>query len=138
MVNDRFGEELSLDEILTDEEKAEDKFLRSRPGENFGPELTLREALDILFETNLPPRATFWEKHEREVEQAILAHATQLDIDDYHFKIEYMVRISSVRRFDTGTPMMYRSFSPNGKVTNDSEGRNSSTSSTGSGSNTDV
>lgn len=137
-MNENFGEELTLDEILTDEEKAEDKFLASKPGENFGPELTLREALDILFQTNLPPRATFWEKHDREVEEAIHQYALEMQIDDYHFKIEYFARITSVRRFDTSSPMIYRQFSPNGKGTHDSKGSDTDSSTTGSPGDSDV
>ena len=136
--NDRFGDELSLDDVLTDEQKAEDKFLRSVPGENFGPELTLDEVLEILFVTSLPPRPGFWELHEREVEQAIHDYETQLDIDDYHFRIEYMVRITSIRKFDFGSPMMYRKFSPNGKVKNDPQSSDSGSSTTGSPSYSDI
>lgn len=138
VVNDRFGDELSLEEILTDQEKAEDKFLRSARFENFGPEMTLDEVLEILFVTSLPPRAGFWEKHEREVDEALHNFADHIEIEHYHFRIEYTARIVSVRKFDFGAPMMYRKFMPNGKVTNDPEGSDSDSSSTGSSSDSDV
>lgn len=137
-MNERFGEELTLEEVLSDDEKAEDKFLRSRPGENFGPELTLKEALDILFQTTLPPRARFWEMHEGEVREAISHSALALEIDDYRFKIEYFVRITSIKKFDFSTPMTYMQFSPNGKEPHDSESSNTDSSSTGSPSDSDV
>jgi hypothetical protein len=119
-VNERFGEELTLAEILSDEEKAEDNFLRSKPGENFGPELTYAQALDILFQTTLPPRARFWEMHEQEVREAISHNALEIKIDDYQFKIEYFARITSVKKFEFSNPMTYMQFSPssNGKGSN--------------------
>lgn len=137
-MNERFGDELSLDEILSDEEKAVDAFIRSAPGSNFGPELTLSEVIAILQQTNLPPRATFWEKNNQVVQEAIHSHQVNITIDDYTFKIEYFAKITSTQKFDFSTPMSYIQFYPNGKGQNDSQSSCGDSSTTGSDSNSDV
>ncbi|HEY1248819.1 MAG TPA: hypothetical protein VGE97_07530 [Nitrososphaera sp.] len=121
-MDNRFGEELTLDEILTDQEKAEDKFLHSRSGDNFGPELTLAEVLEILHQTALPPRAGFFDKYKLKVQEAIQDHSEVLEIEDYKFKLKYYVDIVPDQKFQFGQPSAYRiPFSPNGKVLDDSE-----------------
>lgn len=121
-MNERFGEELSLEEILSDEEKAHDRFVRSAPGANFGPELTLAECLDILHKTALPPRAGFWQINANVIDEALINHIDHLEIGDYKFKIEYFARITSIKKFDFTTPFAYLRV-PNGKGPHDTESR---------------
>jgi len=140
-MNSNFGEELSLDEILSDEEKAEDKFLRSAPGENFGPELTLEQVIEILQVTmpRLPPG--FWDINNKQLEEALLHFNKEMQIGDYTFKIEYFARITSKRRFDFATPMMYTQFYPslNGKgPEHDPQSSSRDSGTTGGDSNSDV
>ena len=61
-----------------------------------------------------------------------------MEIGEYEFKIEYLARIKSVKKFDTGTPMRYIQFYPNGKGQYDSEGGNRNPGTTGSPSDSDV
>ena len=139
----RFGEELSLDEVLslrTNQEKEHDRFVNSAPGSNFGPELTLDQVIEILHYTALPARATFWEKNDPVVRNAIKNHDTHVEIGDFEFKIEYFARIKSVRKYEFSAPLLYTQFYPNGKGTehDDSQSGNSDSSTTGSSGNTDV
>lgn len=140
-MNDRFGEELSLEEILSDEEKAEDKWRSSKPGENFGPELTLDEITELLQATMPRLAPGFWDINDKQVQEALHNFEINLEIGDYLFKIEYFARITSKRKFEFKTPMMYTQFYPsrNGKgPEHDPEGSDRNPGSTGSPSDSDV